>query len=153
MRGRLAAALGAALTVIGALAPWSTISLEPIAGLRGDSTEATGISSGAGGWPLFVLVATLVVFALILLTETAPAAPRIVVLVAALAAAWGATRIVSLAGRVSDIDDPTFNVQASMSWGPWVYLAGCALALTGAALVGLLQSRRHSDDEGEESWQ
>ena len=153
MRARVATAIGATLALIGALVPWSTISLEPIAGLRGDSTEATGISSGAGGWPLFVLVATLVVFTLILVTAAAPAAPRSVVLVAALGAAWGATRIVSLAGRVSDIDDPTFNVQASMSWGPWVYLAGCALALTGAALVGLLQSRRRNDDEGEESWQ
>jgi hypothetical protein len=68
MRARIATAVGAGLAVIGAFAPWTRFSMDAIAGLEGESFAATGVSSGAGGWPLFALVASLVLCTALLLT-------------------------------------------------------------------------------------
>jgi hypothetical protein len=135
MRGAVAALLGAALMALGAMGTWSHIVLEPVGQLQGDTVEASGISAGAGGWLLFVLTAVVIVFVLVLVTGISPNAARIVVMATVAAGLWGALRVFQLVGRLNELDDPTFNSQASLSWGPWVYLAGCIVTLVGALWV------------------
>lgn len=165
MRARIVACVGAVMVVVGALGPWSRIRLEPISQLEGGTIETTGISSGAGGWVLFVLGAVLTAAILILVSGAAPGVARIVVVLATIAGVWGALRVVLLARRLSDLSEPRFNSEASLSWGPWLYLAGCALAFVAAVLVARggagtgVRARRSSTiqrqlpDQEEESWQ